>query len=85
MHKFRGRDNTKKDHKIKNTKNMSFIYKQKSKNMCFCYIDQFPGSICFVFDCVTHEDNYSCPEICTCLSYYAYWNDWTQTVLSQPN
>ena len=48
--------------------------------MCFCFIDQFPGFICFVFDCVIHEDNYSCLEICTCLSYYAYWNDWTQTV-----
>ena len=70
-HKFRGRNII----NSKIPKICLFLYKQKSKNMCSFQIDQLLVSICFVFDCVTNEDKYSCPEPCICLSLYATWND----------
>ena len=66
---------TKKIIKSKIPKICFFLHKQKSKNMCSFEIDQLRESICFVFDCVTHEDKYSCPEFYICLSHYATWND----------
>ena len=65
---------------------MSFlVFKQKSKNMFSFETGKFLVSICFVFDCVIHEDNYSCPDICTCLSFVHIETVRLKVFLFQPN